>query len=55
MYVGIGTWIDEYELRGIASDPWEANYIPVANKQDFSNSDSLVRNVKALLCNGEAI
>lgn len=48
--VGLGTWINQYELQSIASDPYSKNYIQVDDVNTFSNQ-ATVMNLKALLCN----
>ena len=48
--LGLGNWIDRYELQAIASDKYSVNLIYV---EQFSALASYVDRLKRMLCNGE--
>lgn len=50
--VGIGNWLDRYELRAIASYPTELNLINVENFDSITNIRSAIRDA---VCNSMII
>lgn len=46
--MALGGWLDEYELRAIASDPWKTNLIEVTSYQLLPDFIDQIRN---LVCN----
>lgn len=47
--MGLGDWIDRYELQAIASDSYTTNLIMVDR---FSELPNFVNSMKSMLCNG---
>lgn len=48
--MGLGDWIDQYELQAIASDSYKNNLVMVDR---FTELPSYVNSMKAMLCNGK--
>ena len=47
--LGLGDWIDRYELQAIASDSYRTNLIYIDDYRDLPN---FVDQLKGMLCNG---
>ena len=50
--VGVGKWLDEYELNAIASYPYSVNTIILPDRDTLFDARD---RVKALFCNGESV
>jgi collagen type VI alpha len=50
--VGVGNWINVYELNAIASYPFQTHYLNISN---YQNLTSHFNEFFALICNGKCI
>jgi hypothetical protein len=50
--IGLGDWVDKYELQALASDSYDSTLflVPV-----YTQLVGFVNDFKAILCNGESV